>query len=33
MSILPDPIFSPVIAGIQYTEEGKAYPIFKGDKD
>lgn len=28
-----DPIFSPVIAGIQYTEDGGARPIFKGDKE
>lgn len=28
----PDPIFSPVIAGIQYTDNG-VYSIFKGDKD
>ena len=31
--IQKDPIFSPVIAGIQYSEDGKAWPIFKGDKD
>ena len=29
----PDPIFSPVIAGIHYTKDGGAYPIFKGGKD
>lgn len=28
-----DPIFSPIIAGIQYTKEGNAFPIFKGGKD
>ena len=28
-----DPIFSPVIAGIQYTEGGGARPVFKGDKE
>ena len=28
-----DPIFSPVIAGIQYFEDGSARAIFDGDKD
>ena len=32
-TINKDPIFSPIIAGIQYTESGNVYPIFKGDKD
>jgi len=32
-TIVNDPIFSPIMAGIQYTEDGKVYPIFKGDKD
>lgn len=31
--ISKDPIFSPVIAGIQYFENGSVAPIFKGDKD
>ena len=31
-TMIADPIFSPVIAGIEYTDNG-VYPIFKGDKD
>lgn len=30
---VPDPIFSPIIAGIQYNKDGQASAIFKGDKN